>query len=340
MNETHGRDIVCFGEVITRLAAPAHTQLASATSLDLHVGGAEANVAAALASLGHSAAMITATPNGALGDGAWRYLRAAGVDMTPSFRAAGRQGLYFLNPGASLRPAEILYDRAGSAFAGADWSAMDWSTAFGGARWLHVSGVTAALGADLAAAVEAGMTAARLGGMRISFDGNYRENLWRSWDSDPRTILTALVGKTDLFFGNHRDMALLLDRPFSNDGEARRREAALAGFDAFPNLKWIASTARHVVTGDCHRLSARIDTPEASFQTAEVTIDRIVDRIGGGDAFAAGILHGLIGELDLEQALEFALKLTCLKHTVPGDAALFHRADVETFSSDPCDVKR
>ncbi|RYG35265.1 MAG: sugar kinase [Burkholderiales bacterium] len=340
MNTTLRRDIVCFGEVMTRLSAPGHAQLASATSLDLHVGGAEANVAVALASLDHRAAMITAVPNGALGDGACRFLRAAGVDLSHSFRSPGRQGLYFLSPGASLRPSEILYDRTGSAFACADWAAIDWSVAFGSARWLHVSGITPALGPKLAVAVEAAMTAARAAKMRISFDGNYRANLWQSWDSDPRTILTRLVRQADLFFANHRDMALLLDRAFSNESEARRREAALAGFEAFPNLKWIASTARHVETGDCHRLSARIDTPEASCQTAEVTVAGIVDRIGGGDAFAAGVLHGLIEEQSLKQTLEFGLKLACLKHTVPGDAALFNRADVETFSGDACDVRR
>jgi 2-dehydro-3-deoxygluconokinase len=334
------REIVCFGEVLTRLAAPGRTQLAAAASLDLHIGGAEANVAGALAALGHRAALVTAMPSGALGDGAWRFLRAAGVDLAGSFRTPGRQGLYFLSPGASLRASEILYDRAGSAFATFDWSGFDWAGAFGEAAWLHVSGITPALGPALAEATHAAMAAARGAGMRISFDGNYRANLWGSWDSDPRTILTGLVAQADLFFANHRDMALLLDHPFSNDGEARRREAALAGFGAFPNLKWIASTARHVETSDCHRLAARIDTPEAGYQTREVAMPGIVDRIGGGDAFAAGVLHGLLEGRAPSAAADLGLALACLKHSVPGDMALFTRADVESFSGEGADVRR
>lgn len=332
--------LIGFGEVLTRLATQGRVQLPQARSLDLHVGGAEANVAAALASLGHRTAMVSAIPQGGLGDGAWRALAAAGVDLTRSFRAPGRQGLYFLSPGGSLRASEILYDRAGSAFAAHDWSGFDWSAAFEGAEWLHVSGITPALGPDLAAATGAAMAAARTAGLRISFDGNYRAHLWESWDSDPRTILTGLVRQADLFFANHRDMALLLDHPFSGDGEARRREAAMAGFSAFPNLKWIASTARHVETSDCHRLAARIDTPEAGVQTPEVAMPGIIDRIGGGDAFAAGVLHGLLEGVSLSRMAELGLALACLKHSVPGDMALFARADVEGFSGEGVDVKR
>lgn len=332
--------LIGFGEVLTRLATQGRVQLPQARSLDLHIGGAEANLVAALASLGHRTAMVSAIPHGGLGDGAWRALCAAGMDLTRSFRTAGRQGLYFLTPGGSLRASEILYDRAGSAFALHDWASFDWQAAFAGAEWLHVSGITPALGPDLAAATAAAMRAARALGLRISFDGNYRPALWESWDSDPRAILTELVGMADLFFANHRDMALLLDHPFSGDGEARRREAALAGFQAFPNLKWIASTARHVETSDCHRLAARIDTPEAGYQTQEVVMPGIVDRIGGGDAFAAGVLHGLLEGADVPRAAELGLALACLKHSVPGDMALFTRADVESFSGEGADVKR
>jgi len=332
--------LIGFGEVLTRLATQGRVQLAQASALDLHIGGAEANVAAGLASLGHRTAMVSAIPANGLGDAAWRALSAAGIDLQHSFRAPGRQGLYFLTPGGSLRASEILYDRAGSAFATHDWSGFDWSAAFQDAEWLHVSGITPALGPDLAAATGAAMAAARAAGMRVSFDGNYRANLWQSWDSDPRTILTGLVRQADLFFANHRDMALLLDHPFSGDGEARRREAALAGFAAFPNLKWIASTARHVETSDCHRLAARIDTPETGFQTPEVAMPGIIDRIGGGDAFAAGVLHGLLEGASVPRAAELGLALACLKHSVPGDMALFGRADVEGFSGEGADVKR
>ncbi|MEP9358379.1 sugar kinase [Sphingomonas sp. KR3-1] len=332
--------IIGFGEVMTRLATQGRIQLPQAAALDLHVGGAEANVIAALAALGHAAGLVSAIPANPLGDGAWRALSAAGVDLRRSRRAPGRQGLYFLAPGGSLRASEILYDRAGSAFAVFDWSGFDWSAAFEGAEWLHVSGITPALGPSLARATQAAMRAARALGLRISFDGNYRPALWESWDSDPRGILSGLVREADLFFANHRDMALLLGQPFSGDGEARRREAALAGFAAFPNLQWIASTARHVETSDCHRLAARIDTPATGFQTPEIVMPGIVDRIGGGDAFAAGVLHGLLEGEAPERAAALGLALACLKHSVPGDMALFTRADVEGFSGAGTDVKR
>jgi 2-dehydro-3-deoxygluconokinase len=332
--------IIGFGEVMTRLATQGRIQLPQAAALDLHVGGAEANVIAALASLGHGAGLVSAIPANALGDGAWRALSAAGVDLRRAARAPGRQGLYFLAPGGSLRASEILYDRAGSAFATFDWPGFDWSAAFEGADWLHVSGITPALGPDLALATHNAMAAARALGMKVSFDGNYRPALWQSWDSNPRAILTELVRQADLFFANHRDMALLLDHPFSGDGAARRREAALAGFAAFPNLQWIASTARHVETSDCHRLAARIDTPDAGFQTPEMPMPGIIDRIGGGDAFAAGVLHGLLEGEAPPRAAELGLALACLKHSVPGDMALFPRSDVESFSGEGADVKR
>lgn len=333
-------DIACFGEVLTRLSTPGRTPLAGAASLDLHIGGAEANVAVALAALGHRSAMVTASPEGALGDGAWRFLRSAGVDMRFSFRAAGRQGLYFLSHGASLRPSEILYDRADSAFARANWSRVDWRAAFAGARWLHVSGITPALGPGLAVATREAMAAARVLGMRVSFDGNYRARLWESWDSRPRETLCELVSHADLFFASHRDMGLLLDRPFSNDGVGRRREAAMAGVEAFPNLSLIASTARHVEASDRHRLSARIDCPDAGYQTQEVSMSGIIDRIGGGDAFAAGVLHGLLLDAKPAEAVELGLALSCLKHSVPGDAAMFGQEDLNAFSAECLDVRR
>jgi 2-dehydro-3-deoxygluconokinase len=333
-------EIVCFGEVMTRLSATSGTRLAAAGRLDLHVGGAEANVAVALVALGHRAGLVTAVPEGALGDGAWHFLRGAGVDLRDAFRCPGRQGLYFLDPGASLRPSEILYDRADSAFARTDWSTIDWRAILAGARWLHVSGITPALGPQLAVATRDAMAAARALGVRISFDGNYRPRLWERWDSRPRDILYELVAHADLFFANHRDMTLLLDREFSSDHETRRREAALVGFEAFPNLSLIASTARHVETVGCHRIAARIDGREVSHQTCEVRVTGIIDRIGSGDAFAAGVLHGLMLEKAACEAAELGLALGCLKHSVAGDVALFGREDLAAFAVEGGDVRR
>src|SRR3546814_2423478 len=153
------------------------------------------------------------------------------------------------------------------------------------------------------------------------------------WSSDvcssdlPRSILTELVGYADILSGNHRDIALLLDRDFGEEGEGRRRAAAEAAFEAFPKLRVMASTARHVVDADRHRLSARIDARDGVAQTEEVALSGIVDRIGAGDAFAAGVLHALLLGEDIEHAAAAGPALTCLKHSLPGDASLFSRAD-------------
>ena len=158
---------------------------------------------------------------------------------------------------------------------------------------LHLSGITPALGPVPAQAAIAAAEAAAARDIAVSFDGNWRGKLWERWDGKPREILSRIVAHADLMFGNHRDIALLLDKPFSGDGEDRRREAAEAAFAAFPKLQTIASTARHVEDADRHRLSARIDTRDGHAQTEEITLAGIVDRIGAGDAFAAGVLHAL-----------------------------------------------
>lgn len=332
--------VVCFGELLLRLSAPGRELLMQSHHLDVVVGGAEANVAVGLASLGHDAAMVSVVPDNPLGRGAVAAIRAHGVDCHGMRMLPGRMGLYFLSPGASLRAADIVYDRAGSAFAEASADAIDWDTALAGAARLHLSGITPALGPKTAQAAITAAEAAKRLGVPMSFDGNYRARLWESWDSDPRAVLTRLVGMADLFFGNHRDVSLLLDRQFSGDGGDRRREAAEAAFEAFPNLVHIASTARHVEDADRHRLAARLDTRERGYQTDEVVVAGIVDRIGGGDAFAAGILHGLHDGLSPEATVQAGLALACLKHSLPGDASLFRREDIDAFEAGGFDVRR
>lgn len=333
--------LVAFGELLIRLSAPDKLLLKSARHLDLHVGGAEANVAIGLASLGHKTRVVSRVPDNALGQMARGSLAAAGVDVDHVTTDSGRMGLYFLTPGAGLRPSDIVYDRAGSAFALSDEGDFHWDAAFEGATHLHLSGITPALGPKSAAAAIAAAKAAKARGMTLIFDGNYRARLWEAWDSDSRGILTELVGMADILFGNHRDMTLLLGRPFTAEGADRRREAAEAGFAAFPNLKLIASTARHIEDADRHRVSTRIDARDRFARTDEIAISGIVDRIGAGDAFAAGVLHGLlIAPDDIEGAAQTGLALTALKHSLPGDASTFGRQDIATFLSGELDVRR
>lgn len=332
--------VVCFGELLLRLSPPDHALLLQASTLDAQFGGAEANVAIGLARLGRATRIASIVPDHALGGAAIDHLRRHGVDTAGVGRAPGRLGLYFLTPGASLRASSIIYDRAGSSFAEAEPAAFDWPALLDGAALLHLSGVTPALGPRSAVLALAAAEAARHAGVPVSFDGNYRASLWQMWDSDPRAILTKLVDMADIFFGNHRDIGLLLGRPFDGGGPVRRREAAEAAFEAFPRLRLIASTARHVEDADRHRLSARIDTRAGAHQTEEITVPGIVDRIGGGDAFAAGVLHGLLDGGAVETAARSGLALACLKHSLPGDASLFSQADIDAFWHGGLDVRR
>jgi 2-dehydro-3-deoxygluconokinase len=332
--------IVCFGELLLRLSPPGRELLFQGGNLDANFGGAEANVAIGLSRLGHSTAMVSAVPSHAVGQGAVDHVRRHGVDASGIARTAGRLGLYFLTPGASLRASSIVYDRAGSSFAEAEPKLFDWPTLLDGAAMLHLSGITPALGQRSADMAIAAARAARAAGIIVSFDGNYRPSLWQAWNGDARAILSELVGMADILFGNHRDVALLLDKPFDGDGPDRRRIAAEAAFEAFPTLKLIASTARHVVDADHHRLAARIDLRDGAHQTEEVAVTGIVDRIGGGDAFASGVLHGLISTGDPAEAARAGLALAALKHSLPGDASLFGPADIDAFWEGSLDVRR
>lgn len=332
--------IACFGEILLRMTAPGRELMLQKPHLDVYVAGAEANVGVALSNLGHSVKMVTCLPGNALGDAALRELRRHGVDVSGVARTEGRMGLYFLTQGAGLRASAIFYDRRDSSFARAAAGDFDWDALLEGVGLLHMSGITPALGPRSAEAALAAAEAAGRLSIPISFDGNYRAQLWEAWDSDPRTVLTKLVSKAEILFGNHRDISLLLGSKFGGEGPGRRREAAEAALGAFPNLKMIASTARHVDDSDRHRIAARIDTPEGAAQTEEVVVAGIVDRIGTGDAFAAGILHGALGGRDLEWTARSGLALTCLKHSLPGDFSHFSRRDIEAFMTGGLDVRR
>jgi 2-dehydro-3-deoxygluconokinase len=332
--------VACFGEILLRMTAPGRELMLQKPRLDVYVAGAEANVGVGLANLGHEVRMVSRLPGNALGQAAIEALRRHGVDVSGIARTGDRMGLYFLTQGAGLRASEIFYDRKDSSFAKAGPEDFEWPALLEGVELLHLSGITPALGPRSAEAVLAAAEAAAERDIPISFDGNYRAQLWESWDSDPRSVLTRLVSRATILFGNHRDVSLLLGATFSGDGPDRRRDAAEAAFKAFPNLKMIASTARRVEDADRHRISARIDTPGGAAQTEDVLVAGIVDRIGAGDAFAAGILHGLRTGRDLDWTVRSGLALTCLKHSLPGDFSLFGPGDIEAFMAGGLDVRR
>lgn len=332
--------VVCFGELLFRLTPPGHQLMVQADSLELAVGGAEANVAAALASLGNPVRFAGLVTDNALGARALTALRSAGVETRFVARARGRMGLYFMEDGAGTRPSAITYDRAGSAFAEATPDSVDFSGALKGARLLHCGGITPALGPKGVALAKAAQAAAVAAGVPICFDGNYRSQLWAAWASNPGDVLRDLVKDAAILIGNHRDISLLLGREFSGDGPDRRREAAEAAFAEFPKLELIASTARHLVTSDHHRIAARVDTRDAAHQTAEIDVTGIVERIGTGDAFAAGLLHRWLEGGSVQAMAEGGLALTALKHSIPGDMCLASRAMLDGFEAGGGDVRR
>lgn len=332
--------VTCFGEMLLRLTPPGAQLLARADALELHVGGAELNVAVALASLGHTVRFAGLVSDNPLGQRAVRDLRAAEVDTRFLTRAPGRMGLYFMESGAGARPAAITYDRAGSAFAEADPAAIDFTGALAGVKLLHTGGITPALGHKGVALARAANAAAVAAGVPICFDGNWRGALWSAWDSDPGAVLRDLVADAAILIGNHRDISLLLGETFSGEGPDRRREAAEAAFAAFPKLQLIASTARQIVTSDHHRIAARIDARDGCHQTDEIDVTGIVERIGTGDAFAAGVLHQWLGGGNLAAMAQSGLALTAIKHSLPGDMCLASRAMLDSFDAGGGDVRR
>ena len=333
MNNPSG--FACFGELLLRLSAPGNELLLQTGSFAVHIGGAEANVAVSLARFGHTALMASVVPDNPLGKACIGELRRHGVRTEAIHTGPGRMGLYFLTIGAGHRPSEVLYDRADSAFALASPALMDWREILSGVSWLHVSGITPAVSSGAAEAALRAVRMARELGRSVSFDCNYRSKLWERWRGDARTILREIVAESDLLFAEERDMALILGREFQEGPAHERFEvASKEALARFPNLKWIATTVRTQRSVDHHDLAAKLMTRNGLWTTRTYSIGRIVDRIGSGDAFAAGILHSLETGLDCQGTVDFGLAAACLKHSIPGDFNLIGVADVHNLLQD------
>lgn len=325
--------LVCFGELLLRLSAPAGELLLQTSQLKSHIGGAEANVAVSLARFGHATRMVSVVPDNPIGRAALEELRRHGVDVGGVQCAPGRMGIYFLTPGAGLRPSEVLYDRAGSAFAEAASDAVDWDRELAGADWLHLSGVTPAVGPQPAAAAVRAARAARDKGLTVSFDCNYRQKLWERWGGNGVPVLLEILECADLVFGDQRDVALLLGGAYDQDDPVdRRRAAAETAFARFPQLKRITSTIRTQHSVEEHELSGVLVARDGVWSTKTYPVGGIVDRIGGGDAFAAGLIHGLRTGMEPQAALEFGVAAGVLKHAISGDFNLASVDDVAALA--------
>ncbi|MBX2814262.1 MAG: sugar kinase [Myxococcales bacterium] len=328
--------VVCFGELLLRLTAPNNERLMQSLRLDVGCGGAEANVAISLAHLGHQARMVSSVPQNRLGDACVDALRSYQVDVSGVQVREGRMGLYFLESGVITRPSRVVYDREGSTFANMRSADYDWETILADVAYLHVTGITPATGAGPAEATIAAAEVATRLGAKVSFDGNYREALWQSWGGDGAAVLKSIVSRAHVAFITERDIALLL-----KDKAESREEAVRRAFDEFPSLQYIAATNGTQESATALTLAGELYTRGRSWSSRTYRLDNIVGRIGRGDAFAAGILHGLISGYEPQRVVNFAAAACVIKHSIPGDWNLTNISEVEaTMYDSGFDVRR
>jgi 2-dehydro-3-deoxygluconokinase len=328
--------VVTFGEIMLRLKAPGRERLFQTPALEATFGGGEANVAVSLAAFGHEAVFVSAVPGNAIGDACVRELHGLGVDTSAIVRQGDRLGVYYLEAGAVQRPSRVIYDRAGSAIAAARPGAWDWDAILDGADWFHVSGITPAIGEGPSGLALDAVRAARERGVTVSCDYNYRGKLWK-WGRPAPEVMRELVRHVDIGIANEEDCQKSLGIEADVDVDSgdlaaeRYRRLAENVLDAFPDLRMQAITLRESRSADHNGWSAVLHDREQFHRSRRYDITHIVDRVGAGDAFAAGLIHGLLAMDDPAAALEFAVAASCLKHTIPGDFNRVSAAEVQAL---------
>lgn len=328
--------VITFGEVMLRLKSPGFERLFQSPMLEATFGGAEANVAVSLAQYGIPVAFASAVPANNIGDACIAELRRFGVDTRAVRRQGERLGVYFLESGANQRASKVTYDRSGSAIATAKRGDFDWNAIFDGVTWFHISGVTPAISAAAADVALAAVEAARAHGVTVSCDYNYRKNLWR-WGKKAPEVMRELVRHVQVGIANEEDCqkALGLEIPVDvRSGELEVEQYyALARqvLSAFPNLERQVITLRESHSADRNGWSAVLATRTDCLHSSRYDITDIVDRVGTGDSFAAGLIYGLLTYRDDAKALEFATAASCLKHSVLGDFNRVSVAEVEAL---------
>jgi len=312
--------VVTFGELLLRLSPPGEERLLASPQLVTFFGGAEANVAVALSHLGVPCDYVTRLPENPLGDAALESLRREGVGTQWIARGGERLGLYFVEPGADLRTMRVVYDRSGSAFAQLDPESVDWSAVLADADWFHTTGIAPALGGRPARAVGSGVAAARAARRPVSIDLNYREALWRG--RDPRPIIEPLARGADLVIGNATAVRVMLGIDVQGDGLAQRIAEHLG-------CRFVAVTQRESLAARTQAWSAVLyDAGERRLTASRREEVCVVDRVGGGDCFAAALIARLLAGAPPADALAFAAAAGALKLTVPGDFSRASVADV------------
>ncbi len=327
--------IVTFGEIMLRLSTPGYSRFLQANSFDVNYGGGEANVAASLAQFGLNASYVTRIPKNEIGEAALKTLRGYGVNTEYVLRGGERLGIYFLESGASQRPSKVIYDRAGAAIAEIKPGMVDWNKVFEGKTWFHITGITPALSSSAAEASIEAVQAAKKAGLTVSCDLNYRKKLWTTEQAG--ATMSKLMAYVDVAIANEEDCHMVFGiHAEGSDVEAgvidahKYQEVASKMMQRFPNLKKVAITLRESLSASDNNWSAVLYDGKAFLQSRRYAI-RIVDRVGGGDSFGAGLIFGMASGRSDADALEFAVAASCIKHTIPGDINVCSVAEVDAL---------
>ena len=328
--------VVTFGEIMLRLAPPNFERPMQSGMFVATFGGGEANVAVSTANYGLPTSYVTVLPSKHPVAGACvAELRRFGIDTSHIVRGPGRMGVYYLEPGANQRPSRVTYDRDGAAVAIAKPGSIDWDAVFSDATWFHITGITPALSQSAADLSLEAVRKAREKGVTVSCDFNYRKNLW-NYGKTAQEVMRELVQYVDIGIANEEDCQKSLGISLDVDVESGKLDAgkykALSDkvLGEFPDMKVLAITLRESVSASHNGWSAVLSDRENFHRSRKYQITHIVDRVGGGDSFSGGLIYGLITYPDdPQQALEFAVAASCLKHSVPGDYNRFAVEEVE-----------
>ncbi|PTX53984.1 2-dehydro-3-deoxygluconokinase [Melghirimyces profundicolus] len=324
--------VVTLGEIMLRLSPSGAKRIVQAENFDVVYGGAEANVAVSLSCFGHSVRYVTRLPENALGDAVIQFLRRYEVDTQHTVRGGRRLGIYFMEPGHSLRPAQVIYDRRNSAMAEATPEDFNWDAIFKGAGLFHTCGITLAISPSAKEVAVRAAGEARRRGIPVSFDFNYRKELWTV--SEAREAMEVFLPYVNVLFAGVRDAVEIMGfpSPTSADPQGQIQETMTPLLVQY-NIEQVSSTLRKEESATRHHLSGyTLDHRGQLHMNKGHTFD-IVDRIGGGDAFAAGFLHGWLKGWEPDQSLAFALAASVYKHTIAGDANICSEEEVQSMIS-------
>ena len=324
-----------FGEIMLRLKAPGHERFFQSPLLEATFGGGEANVAVSLANYGQDVSFLTVLPKNAIADECVKELRKFGVDTARIVRTdAGRMGIYYLEGGANQLPSKVVYDRAWSAIALAKPGDIDWDAAFAGVDWFHITGITPAISETAMALSLDSVREAKKRGITVSCDLNYRKNLWK-YGKKAEEVMGELAKYVDVAIANEEDvqksLGITTDVVVESGSLDRAKYRALGDkvLRAYPHMRMIAITLRESRSADSNGWAACLNDRTRFYESRRYEINDIVDRVGGGDSFAGGLLYGLTAYGDRQKALEFAVAASCLKHSILGDFNRVSISDVE-----------